>query len=107
MVKPSKGGYKRFAPGIKEKAFELLRAGNTGKAVAKQLGVSYPTIINWKRSSSPGETPVPQGRATDAELQLLRLENDYLKKRMETDGEVDRLRLEVEYLRKRLTVYEG
>lgn len=108
MVKPKTSGYKRFDPAVKERAFQLLDAGQTGKAVAKELGISYPTLINWKReraNSSGAEVP-HHSVDSGIELELLRLENDYLKKRMETDDETSRLKLEIEYLRKRLALYE-
>lgn len=101
-------GYKRFDTSVKEKALERLKAGATAKSVAEALGVSYPTIINWKRVAGlTGSSDESQGTSQPDELRLLKLENDYLRKRMETSDEVERLRLEVEYLKKRLAVYEG
>lgn len=108
MARLKKGGYKRFDPSIKLKAVALLRSGRTGTSVAEELGVSYPTIINWKRTMARGDSSSAEPRISrDDELHLLRLENEYLKKQMETKGDLEQLRLKADYLTKKLEVFEG
>jgi len=51
--------------------------GDTLKAVSEKFGVSDPTLSSWKRSGRPSVKSGP-----DEDIKLLRLENEYLKKKV-------------------------
>jgi len=78
----TKKSRKLVSSDVKQKAIERVRAGEKRAAVAKEIGVSLPTINNWlaavggsrrKHASHTGQTQA---------LELLRLENEYLKKKI-------------------------
>ena len=78
---------KRYDEAYKRQAVEhWLRSGKNGTQIAKELGISYPSLKEWKRRYS-GDA-VPQGadlqaenRALRAELARVREQRDLLKKR--------------------------
>ena len=79
-----KRGRRVIPEDIKEKAIAKVKAGERRVDVAKELGVSLPTINNWLATASgAGRSRGTRKKAgkTD-ELELLRIENDYLKKKI-------------------------
>jgi transposase len=77
---------KRYAEAFKRQAVEhWLRSGQPGTRIARDLGVSYPTLKEWKRRYHGDATPVrasleAENRALKAELARVREQRDILKK---------------------------
>lgn len=77
---------KRYDETFKRQAVEnWLRSGQPGTQIARDLGVSYPALKDWKRRYSGDATPthpdlVAENRALQAELQRVREQRDILKK---------------------------
>lgn len=79
MAEGKKKGRRSIDPAKKEQALKLLSEGTmTAKDIAAKIGVSYPTIINWKNEQSNGKS---RGTPVD-DIELLKLENEYLKKKL-------------------------
>jgi transposase-like protein len=80
VAEVKKRGRRSIDPAKKEQALKLLGEGAmTAKDIAEKIGVSYPTIMNWKSGAvAQGKA----GRAADSDMELLRLENEYLKKKL-------------------------
>jgi len=80
----AKKGRRTIPANVKQNAIAKVRAGERRADVAKELGVSLPTIHNWMAAAGgTGKRragPVKGGR--NDELELLRLENEYLKKKI-------------------------
>jgi transposase-like protein len=74
-----KKGRRSIDPAKKEQALKLLSEGSmTAKDIAAKVGVSYPTMMNWKSEASN----VKAGKHPENDIELLRLENEYLKKKL-------------------------
>jgi transposase len=77
---------KRYDEAFKRQAVEnWLRSGRPGTQIARELGVSYPALKDWKRRYYGDATPVradleAENRALKAELQRVREQRDILKK---------------------------
>lgn len=83
----------RVLPEIKIGAIEAIKAGRPRQEVADELGVALATVHLWM-SKAKGKTPpnglqspIPSRTDNEADelqrrIQLLELENDYLKKRL-------------------------
>lgn len=77
---------KRYDESFKRQAVEnWLRSGRPGTQVARELGISYPALKDWKRRYYGDTTPsrpdlVAENRALKAELQRVREQRDILKK---------------------------
>ena len=77
---------KRYDPAFKRAAVEnWIKTGKPGTVIAAELGVSYPSLKDWKRSYYGDATPerddlVAENRALKAELARVREQRDILKK---------------------------
>ena len=77
---------KRYDPAFKRAAVEnWIKTGKPGTLIAADLGVSYPSLKDWKRSYYGDATPerddlVAENRALKAELARVREQRDILKK---------------------------
>ena len=77
---------KRYDEAFKRQAVEnWLRSSRPGTQVARELGVSYPALKEWKRRYYGAANPshpdlVAENRALKAELQRVREQRDILKK---------------------------
>lgn len=77
---------KRYDEAFKRQAVEnWLRSSKPGTQIARELGVSYPALKDWKRRYYGAATPthpdlVAENRALKAELQRVREQRDILKK---------------------------
>lgn len=76
-------GRKAISTEVKAKAIERVKAGERRVDVAKTLGVSLPTINNWMaQSKAPKISRSGKLGRSASELELLKLENEYLKKKI-------------------------
>ena len=77
---------KRYDEIFKRQAVETwLRSGRPGTQVARELGISYPALKDWKRRYYGDATParpdlLAENRALKVELQRVREQRDILKK---------------------------
>ena len=77
---------KRYDEAFKKQAVEnWLQSGKPGTQIARELGVSYPSLKDWKRrywGDAMPMRPDPEGevRALRAELARVREQRDILKK---------------------------
>jgi len=77
---------KRYDETFKRQAVEnWLRSSRPGTQVARELGISYPALKDWKRRYFGDATPsrpdlAAENRALKAELQRVREQRDILKK---------------------------
>ncbi len=78
---------KRYDEAFKRQAVEhWLRADRPGTQIARELGVSYPCLKEWKRRYQGDAIParadwMAENRALKAELTRVRAQRDILKKR--------------------------
>jgi transposase len=86
VVAASLSRAKHYDDAFKHQAVEnWLRSGRPGTQIARELGVSYPTLKDWKRRYYGDATPLradleAENRALKAELQRVREQRDILKK---------------------------
>ena len=79
-------GPKRYDENFKRQAVEhWIKSGQRGTRIAAELGISYPSLNDWKRryagSAMPGGADlVAENRALKAELARVREQRDILKK---------------------------
>lgn len=77
---------KRYDETFKRQAVEnWIRSGRSGTQIARELGVSYPSLKEWKRRYWGDATPQradleAENRALRAELARVREQRDILKK---------------------------
>jgi transposase len=77
---------KRYDEAFKRQAVEnWIRSGRSGTQIARELGLSYPTLKEWKRRYWGDATPQradleAENRALRAELARVREQRDILKK---------------------------
>jgi transposase len=77
---------KRYAAAFKQEAVEnWIKTGKPGTQIAAELGVSYPSLKDWKRRYWGDATPerdelAEEIRALKAELARVREQRDILKK---------------------------
>ena len=77
---------KRYDEGFKRQAVEhWLRSDKKGTQIAKELGISYPSLKEWKRRYAGEVAPQradleKENRALHAELARVREQRDILKK---------------------------
>jgi transposase len=77
---------KRYAEAFKRQAVEhWMKSGKVGTQIARELGVSYPSLKEWKRrytgdAMPQRNDPVAEIRALKAELARVREQRDILKK---------------------------
>lgn len=77
---------KRYDESFKRQAVEhWLKSGKNGTQIAGELGISYPSLKEWKRRYVGDATPVrsdlqAENRALKAELARVREQRDILKK---------------------------
>ena len=77
---------KRYEEAFKRQAVEhWLRSSRSGTQIAKELGISYPTLKEWKRRYAGDAAPQradleKENRALHAELTRVREQRDILKK---------------------------
>lgn len=77
---------KRYDEAFKRQAVEnWIRSGKSGTQIARELGLSYPSLKEWKRRYSGDATPAcanleAENRALKAELARVREQRDILKK---------------------------
>jgi len=77
---------KRYEEAFKRQAVEhWLRGGKNGAQIARELGISYPSLKEWKRRYGGNATPQradleAENRALRAELARVREQRDILKK---------------------------
>ena len=87
---------KRYEEAFKRQAVEhWLRSGKSGTQIAKELGVSYPSLREWKRRYAGDAAPQradleAENRALRAELGRVREQRDILKKTLGILSEVPR-----------------
>ena len=87
---------KRYEEAFKREAVEhWLRSGKTGAQMAQELGMSYPSLKEWKRryggSAAPQRADLEaEVRALRAELARVREQRDILKKTLGILSEVPR-----------------
>jgi transposase len=88
-LKASAGGsteVKHYDQAFKRQAVEhWIKTGKAGTRIAAELGVSYPTLKDWKRRYTGNALPVrmdlaAENRALKAELARVRQQRDILKK---------------------------
>jgi transposase-like protein len=78
---------KRYDDAFKQQAVEnWIKAGKPGTQIALELGISYPSLKEWKRRYYGDATPqrddlAVENRALKAELARVREQRDILKKR--------------------------
>ena len=77
---------KRYDEAFKEQAVEnWIRTGKPGTQIATELGISYPSLKEWKRRYHGDAVPqrddlAAENRALKAELARVREQRDLLKK---------------------------
>lgn len=77
---------KRYDQAFKRQAVEhWLQSGRSGRQIAAELGISYPSLKTWKRRYDGQATPLradlaAENRALRAELARVREQRDILKK---------------------------
>ena len=77
---------KRYDQAFKQQAVEnWIKTGKPGTQIAKELGISYPSLKDWKRRYWGDATPqrddlAAENRALKAELARVREQRDILKK---------------------------
>lgn len=77
---------KRYDEAFKKEAVEnWIKTGKPGTQIAAELGVSYPSLKDWKRRYWGDATPerddlAQENRALQAELARVREQRDILKK---------------------------
>ena len=77
---------KRYDEAFKQQAVEnWIKTGKPGTQIAEELGVSYPSLKEWKRRYYGDATPqrddlAAENRALKAELARVREQRDILKK---------------------------
>jgi transposase len=77
---------KRYDEAFKRQAVEnWIRSGKSGTQIARELGISYPSLKEWKRryygDATPKSTDLQaENRALRAELARVREQRDILKK---------------------------
>ena len=77
---------KRYDEAFKRQAVEnWMRSGKSGTQIADELGISYPSLKEWKRRYWGDATPVradleAENSALKAELARVREQRDILKK---------------------------
>src|SRR3974390_48459 len=77
---------KRYDQAFKRQAVEhWIKTGKPGTRIAAELGISYPTLKDWKRRYTGQALPVrmdlaAENRALKAELTRVRQQRDILKK---------------------------
>jgi transposase len=77
---------KRYDDAFKRQAVELwIKTGKPGTQIARELGVSYPCLKDWKRryygdATPERDDPAKEIRALKAELARVREQRDILKK---------------------------
>ena len=77
---------KRYDQAFKRQAVEhWIKTGKPGTRIAAELGISYPTLKDWKRRYTGDALPVrmdlaAENRALKAELTRVRQQRDILKK---------------------------
>jgi transposase len=77
---------KRYADEFKRQAVEnWIQTGKAGTQIAAELGISYPSLKEWKRRYYGDATPqredlAAENRALKAELARVREQRDILKK---------------------------
>jgi len=87
---------KRYDDAFKRQAVEhWLRSGKNGTQIAKELGISYPSLKEWKRRYGGAATPQRadlevENRALRSELARVREQRDILKKTLGILSEVPR-----------------
>lgn len=80
------GTSKRYDEAFKRQAVEnWIRSGKPGTQIARELGLSYPSLKEWKRRYWGDATPQradleAENRALRAELARVREQRDILKK---------------------------
>jgi transposase len=87
---------KRYEEAFRRHAVEhWLRSGKSGTQIAKELGISYPSLKEWKRRYGGDAAPQradleSENRALRAELARVREQRDILKKTLGILSEVPR-----------------
>jgi len=77
---------KRYDDAFKQQAVEhWITSGKPGTRIAAELGISYPSLKDWKRRDSGHALPggadlLAENRALRAELARVREQRDILKK---------------------------
>ena len=77
---------RRYDQAFKRQAVEhWIKSGKAGTRIAAELGISYPTLKDWKRRYTGQALPVrmdlaAENRALKAELARVRQQRDILKK---------------------------
>jgi len=77
---------KRYDAAFKRQAVEhWIKSGKLGTQIAAELGISYPSLKDWKRRYTGDAVPVranlvAENRALKAELARVREQRDILKK---------------------------
>jgi len=79
-----------YAPEFRQKIVDLVRSGRKFDELAKEFGVSDPTIRNWVKKANTAENPTsPEAvkiseqeelKQLRKEVRVLREERDFLKK---------------------------
>ena len=87
---------KRYEEAFKRQSVEhWLRSGKSGTQIAKEMGISDPSLKEWKRRSGGDAAPQrsdleAENRALRAELARVREQRDILKKTLGILSEVSR-----------------
>ncbi len=77
---------KRYDAAFKQEAVEnWIKTGKPGTQIARELGISYPSLKDWKRHYHGDAVPqredlAAENRALKAELNRVREQRDILKK---------------------------
>lgn len=70
---------------FKREAVKLVEAGNKPSAVAKQLGISEQTLMNWRKASTVGKLAATAKSLTPEQMEVSRLRAEVARLKMEND----------------------
>lgn len=70
---------------FKREAVKLVEAGNKPSAVAKQLGISEQTLMNWRKAAASGKLAATSKALTPEQMEVSRLRAEVARLRMEND----------------------
>jgi transposase len=70
---------------FKREAVRLVEAGNRPSAVARQLGISEQTLMNWRKASAVGKLAATARSLTPEQMEVSRLRTEVARLRMENE----------------------
>jgi len=73
----------RLPDDLRQTALSMLHAGLRAAAIAKVIGVSTPTVHNWRREHARRDSEVVLSKPQLLELDLLQMEIKQMRKTLE------------------------